>query len=370
MKKGDTDQKLHGLANGKENSVEQPLEADEIILGLDGKRVEQSQAWQIALQKGSKGYVTGPDGAPIRRAKALRMAMDRDFEMLSRQLDAGVTENTRSYFEFAARMHRYSPGNIDLIFHQAPHARLVQGFTAWSRAGYKLKSREEGCQPIYVLQPRPYVKIKRIDEDGEEKEVQVISAHYRAVPVYDEGSIDESVKAVPEFFTPLQGNADMLTDRLTEVLAEDGIKVVYAYVDYQTEGGSAGGVIYLRPDLPSVNRFLILAHESLHEWLHKDEERRNLPRRIKECQAEVGAYLIASHFGIQSPISADYLRMYGVDKETLRSNMKITQDIVHKAIERMEEKYYLYAQFEYNPEADRSRRPYARKGKHKSRRKT
>lgn len=354
--------------SGSASLIEQPLEMDEIIFGIDNTPIGRNEAWEIALQRAEAGKVVGPGGVLIRRAKALRMALDQDFEALVRQFELGMTETSRSYFDLAAKMHRYSPGNIDLIFMQAPHARLVQGFSAWNRAGYKLKKRDEGCQPIYILQPKPYLKIKQVKKDGEEKEERILGAYYRAVAVYDASSIDESQKKVPEFFTPLQGNADMLTERLTEILSEDGIRVLYRYIDYQVEGRSAGGIIYLRPDLISVNRFLALAHEGVHEWLHKDEERRNLTRHVKECQAEVCAYLLASHFGIQSPLSADYLRMFGVDKETLKANMKITQDIVHKVIDRMEEKYDLYAQFSYNPNIDGGRKPYTRKGNYQSRR--
>jgi hypothetical protein len=83
------------------------------------------------------------------------------------------------------------------------------------------------------------------------------------VPVYDASSIDEKVKAVPEFFAPLQGNADMLTGRLIEVISEHWIEVKEGYASYQVQGGSLEGRIMMRPDLESVNRFLVLAHEAV-----------------------------------------------------------------------------------------------------------
>jgi hypothetical protein len=361
------------MTNDGIGGVEQSLDTDEIIFGAEGKPITRSQAWEIALQKGEGGKVIGPGGEEIRRAKALMMAMDQDFGELVRQFEMGMTEATHAYLDFAAKMHRYSSGNIDLIFMQAPHARLVQGFSAWTRGGYKLKSREESCQPIYILQPRPYRKIKRIDEIDEEEraeEEQASTVYYRAVPVYDASSIDERVKAVPQFFTPLQGNADMLTERLIEVLSEDGIEVKEGYATYQAQGGSLGGRIIVRPDLESVNRFLVLAHEAMHEWLHPKEKRGAISIQTRECQAEVGAFMLASHFGIQSPLSADYLRSYGLHKETLKENLKITREMAHKAIERMEEKYDLYAEFAYNPKVDEGRKPFTRKGKHQSKRKS
>ncbi len=302
-------------AEGVENTVgvEQPLGADEIILGSDGQPINRELAWAIA--------------------------------------------------------HRYSAGNIDLIFKQAPAARIVQSYSAWTRAGYRLKSKEQGgVKPIYILKPKPYLKITRTNEEGEE-ETYYKAAFFEVVIVYDETSIDQTYKAVPEFFTPLQGNADMLVVRLTEILAGYGIKVEYRYVDYGAEGGSAGGVVYIRPDLPSINKCLTLVHETAHELLHKAADRLKLDKQTKECQAETVAYLVASHFGIQSPISADYLRMYGISTEVLKANMKITQEISHRLIEKMEEEYDLYAEFEYDPSQEQREQYKPRRHKGRSKRK-
>jgi hypothetical protein len=340
-------------------STERPLDADEIILGSDGNPINSKEAWDIALQKGdSRGNVVGPDGQAIRRPKALRMAMDKDYEVLAAQLDAGFTENTARFLDFYARVHKYSPGNTDLIFMQAPYATYVQGHSAWTRGGYKVKTKEQGGKPIYILQPHPYMKITTRDEEGNIVEVQTPAVYFTIALVYDVTSIDQTKKKVPDFFTPLAGNADILIARFVEVLAEDGILVEWRYPDIATQGASYGGLIEVRPDLPSINKFLVLAHEGAHEWLHKEEDRLKLPKSVKECQAEVVAYMLASHFGIRSPLSADYLKMYGNDKEILKANLNITKPLVHGIIDRMEEPYDLHAVFEYNPEQEGERKQY------------
>lgn len=341
-------------------AIERPLVTNEIILGTNGRPISSHQAWDIALQQGDgKGMVVGPDGNLLKRPKALRMAMDKDYEILAAQLDAGVTENTARFFEFYSKVHKYSPGNTDLIFMQAPYATYVQSHSAWTRGGYKIKTKEQGGKPIYILQPHPYMKVTTRDEEGNIVDIQTPAVYFTVALVYDVTSVDETHKKPPTFFTPLDGNADTLIARLIEVLAEDGIKVAWGYPDLGTLGSSYGGFIQVRPDLPSINKFLALAHEGAHEWLHKDEERLHLPKSVKECQAEVTAYMIASHFGIRSPLSADYLKMYGNDKETLKANLGITKPLVHKIIDRMEEPYDLHAQFAYDPaEEDAKRRQY------------
>ena len=353
-------------------SVEQPLGVDEVIRAHDGKPISAFDAWGIALQKGNEGKVTAPDGSFIYRSQALRNAMDQDYETLAKQIEAGFTEGTLRFLEFASKMHRYSAGNQDLIYMQAPYATYVQSFSAWSRGGYLLKSRAEGCKPIYILQPKPYMKITQRNEAGQVVDVEKKAVFFTVAVVYDVTSINQEHKKVPDFWTPLQGNADMLTHRLIEVLNEDDIKVVEGYPDLQAMGASLKGTIMLRPDLQSVNRFLVLAHEVAHEYLHKDKERRELAKEIKECQAEVSAYMLASHFGIKSPLSADYIRMYGNNKDTLKEQLKITQPLVHTLIDKMEKEYDLYAEFEYDEQKtahqDARRNTYQRKNKHSRRR--
>ncbi len=171
------------------------------------------------------------------------------------------------------------------------------------------------------------------------------------------------------FFTPLQGNADLLIARLVQVLQEDGIKVVWDYPEeIGSQGTSYGGLIKVRPDIPSINKFITLAHEGAHEWLHQGKDTKGLSMNQIECQAEVSSYMIASHFGIQSPLAADYLRMYGNDKDTLKAQLGITKPLVHNVIDRMEEGFNLQAEFQFNQsKADATRRQYTRGGKHNKR---
>jgi hypothetical protein len=295
--------------------------------------------------------------------------MDQDFEILAKALEAGETESTRAYFDFCARMHKYSAGNQDLIFWQCPEATTVMGYKAWTNAGYRVLSQKEGGKPILILAPVSFTKTRTKQVGGELVEVQDKAVWFKTCVVYDVSSIDQSEKKVPSFFTPLQGNADMLTAKLLEIAGEDGIKVRYGYIDIGTQGASTGGEIVLRPDLPSVNKWFVALHEFVHEKLDHVHRHHELSKLQRETQAEMTTFLVSSYFGVPSPLSADYLRTYGATKDTLKENLKVCRDLAHDLIEKMTEEYDLYADFKADPSVETGRKQYQRKTNHKSKRK-
>jgi hypothetical protein len=74
----------------------------------------------------------------------------------------------------------------------------------------------------------------------------------------------------------------------------------------------------VRPDQPAGNKAAVTCHEWAHEILHREEDRRSLPKQVKECHAEATAFVVLSHFDVTIPYSVDYLRMWGNTSETVR----------------------------------------------------
>ncbi len=140
------------------------------------------------------------------------------------------------------------------------------------------------------------------------------------------------VPPIPTFFAPLPGDCESLYERLAHVVREDGI----ALKEEETygQGYSAKGRIGIKIGLDSTSRFLTLVHEYVHELLHAHSK---LEKKTKECQAEATSYIVAHHFGIHNPYSADYLHTWGNDEKALLDELDTVQKTAAKIIHKIEE---------------------------------
>ena len=96
------------------------------------------------------------------------------------------------------------------------------------------------------------------------------------------------------------------------------------------------GIILIRPDQPSGNKAAVIAHELAHEYIHKEEQRRQLSKQVKGAHAEATAFIVISHFGIVVPYSADYLAMWGNTPETLRQELDVVTTAASQIITKVD----------------------------------
>ena len=55
--------------------------------------------------------------------------------------------------------------------------------------------------------------------------------------------------------------------------------------------------------------------------LHRGEDRKTIPKRQREQEAEATAYVVMRHFGIDH-VASNYLATYNVDGEQLRESLE------------------------------------------------
>ena len=85
---------------------------------------------------------------------------------------------------------------------------------------------------------------------------------------------------------------------------------------------SAGGTIILREGLSLAKQFSVLVHELAHEMLHQGERKGQVPRRVRELEAEAVAFVISEAIGLDTnTASADYIQLYHGDKELLMQSL-------------------------------------------------
>lgn len=258
----------------------------------------------------------------------LRAHLDSGVRQLLGEMQQGQSGRLLKYLEFTARFHRYSAHNQMLIYLQCPHATFVAGYRKWQDWGYQVAKGEKG---IRILAPRI---AERKDE-----ETQQVRQHIYFVPVsvFDASQLTNlENKPLPTFFTPLADDQPELYSRLVQVVQEGGIRVEEAPLGL-TQGASLGRRIAVREDADSRSKFLTLLHEFTHELIHRTPQAREHSVKAIESQAEAVSYVVAHHFKIHNPFSADYIQHWGTTPRELLAELDIVRRTSAYIIERLEE---------------------------------
>lgn len=270
-----------------------------------------------------------PEQQPDRalREAQLRAQLDGGLRLLLAELQQGQSDRLLQYLAFTARFHRYSASNQMLIFMQRPEATFVAGYRRWQELGHQVRKGEQGIR-IYAPRSR-----QRINPETHEMEEQV---RFVMVAVFDASQLaDVQNRPLPTFFTPLGDDQQELYARLHQVVTRDGFAVTEEPLG-RAQGSSSGGRIAIRAGLDSRNRVLTLLHEYTHELLHWNAPGRAQPLPVKECHAEAVSYVVAHHFGIHNPFSADYLQHWGATSQELLAELDVVRCTAAYIIDQIE----------------------------------
>jgi len=243
-------------------------------------------------------------------------------------LERGQSEALKLYLAMMCRFHRYSWGNILLIYSQRPDASHVAGFHAWLKLRRFVRKGEKG---IVILVPM--VGRKRSDDDLTE-DAQTRLFGFRAAHVFDVSQTDG--EPLPEFAT-VKGDPRGYNDRLVQFAASRNIFLAYDHAIAPARGMSSGGKITLLPDLSPAEHLAVLVQELGHELLHRGDRRTATPHTIRETEAEAVAYVVSTAIGLDTSTScSDYIQLHGGDKATLAESLTFIQQtasVILQAIE-------------------------------------
>jgi len=111
----------------------------------------------------------------------------------------------------------------------------------------------------------------------------------------------------------VKGDPQGYTDRLTQFVASQNIRLEYDGKIAPAGGMSSGGKISLLPDLAPAEHFAILVHEVAHELLHRGDRRKETTHTVRETEAEAVALVVCSAIGLDTnSSSSDYSGRYGL----------------------------------------------------------
>jgi antirestriction protein ArdC len=236
---------------------------------------------------------------------------------LMEALERGQSDALKNYLAVMSRFHRYSWGNIMLIYSQRPNATHIAGFHAWLKLRRYVRKGEKG---IVILAPM----VGKQKSDGELAE----DAHtrlfgFRAAHVFDVSQTEGD--PLPEFATT-KGDPRDFTERLKEFISTKGIALEYSDEIAPAKGMSSGGRITVLPDLNPGEHFSVLVHETAHELLHRTERRSKTTHTIRETEAEAVAFVVSSAIGLDvNTSSSDYIQLHAGDKATLVESLTFVQ---------------------------------------------
>jgi antirestriction protein ArdC len=213
-----------------------------------------------------------------------------------------------AYLSAMARFHNYSWGNIILISLQRTDASRVAGYQTWRRLGRQVKKGEHG---IAIM--APIVRRRKKEQDDDETAEEVFA--FKTAYVFDVSQTEG--KPLPEA-TETRGEPGEWITRLKVFLASQGIQLLHLGSMSRAEGASFGGTIAVRPGLSPAEEFSVLCHEAAHELLHRAQQGEENSKTMRETEAEAVAFVVCQAVGLDTnSASADYLSLYGGNKETL-----------------------------------------------------
>lgn len=257
------------------------------------------------------------------------------------RLDEGVREVFESgkwerYLEVMSRFHRYSANNALLIAMQMPNATAVASYTDWKRKfGRQVRKGERG---IRILAPVRYRK-KVEDEDGDEAVVERL-AGFRLVSTFDVSQTDG--EPLPQIAELLDGTMERYEQVMGAIEAASPVPVGFEEMPEGVNGffSRTKRKIAIRAGMSQAQTIKTAIHELAHSRMH-DYEGPMVPddlpgRPTREVQAESVAFVVASHYGLDTGgYSFGYIASWasGRELEELKASMDAIRETAHGIIE-------------------------------------
>lgn len=232
------------------------------------------------------------------------MAQSEKMKQTLDKLEAGVMEFFTSekyitYLQVMSKFHTYSANNQVLIAMQMPEATAVAGYNSWIRNFDRHVKRGE--KSITILAPMK-VKIKidtdRRDADGKIIQEERETIKFRPVSVFDVSQTEG--KPLPQIISELAGNVS----RYEQLL--DAARQAAPYpIEIRAVEGSAKGwcnftqeKIIIKEGMSEAQTLKTAFHETAHARIHAGDTDKS--REQKEVEAESIAYVVCSHFGLDT----------------------------------------------------------------------
>lgn len=220
------------------------------------------------------------------------------------KLEAGVREFYTSekfitYLQVMSRFHNYSLNNQILIAAQMPEATIVAGYNSWMRNFDRHVKRGE--KSITILAPMK-IKIKidtdKVDEYGNVIQEEKEGIKFRPVSVFDVSQTEG--KPLPEIISELTGDVSRYEQLLDAARQAAPYPIEIGAVEGSAKGwcNYAQEKIVIKEGMSEAQTLKTAFHETAHARIHGGDTDKS--REQKEVEAESIAYVVCSHFGLDT----------------------------------------------------------------------
>ena len=294
--------------------------------------------------------------SPEPQKSVAELIQAKDSKGLSQLLKDGVkdyfqSDTYKQYLTTMSKFHNYSPRNIQLILMQNPEASHVASFKKWKDEFERSVNKGEKSlrifAPITLKRRDPKTNEPLLDVNGNEQTFM----SFKLVPVFDVSQTNG--KELPKPVYELEGTYEdygNLYKSAKEVSEDNGVPLSFSK---DTKGSNGfysvnNNEIVIKQGMSEQQTLKTIFHEMAHSDLHNMEKLQETPlkRSTAELQAESVAFVVASHYGLDtSEYSFGYLATWTDDPNglsDLEGQIKIVQKEADSLISRIDktlEKY-------------------------------
>ena len=264
------------------------------------------------------------------------------------------SENYRNYLSTMSKFHNYSFRNTLLIYMQKPEASYVAGYVAWQKNfNRQVQKGEKGIQIVGYTPKNVNQEQEKRDEQGNpvigadgKPETETVTRkipYFTPVYVYDVSQTEG--EPLPRLVNELDGSVEAYNDLMTALREVSPFPIVFEDIKGGVNGyfSPAERKIAVRQGMSEAQTVKTAIHEITHADLHAPEQNLILAdrtdRRTREIEAESTAFIVCSHYGIDtSDYSFGYLASWSSTKELteLQSSLDTIQKQANELIDRID----------------------------------
>lgn len=284
------------------------------------------------------------------------------------QLVKDAMENIKNHFDdpedvlelgaFMSKFYNYSLKNTALIQKQLPHAHAVAGAKKFKEAGFFIRKGEKA---IRVLAPTTYKcfineqgRSQSLSKATKQQKEKILKGElkteerraFKNVPVFDISQTTATAADLPKIFPNRPYNFDLTTATNTKLLYQsletyalsEGLTIIDDLTTVTPVLGTAKGaygqgidgseMLFMNPRFTQAEQVPTMIHELAHAKLHSKTSNSNYSSSVKEFQAELAAYIVAHHYGIDTKEeSIPYIAAWTKNGQTVEDKLAQMEEV-------------------------------------------
>ena len=322
----------------------------------------QDKTNAVTNERPKEAVKSGKNDAVKKRKSADELKKETD------QLVKDAMENIKNHFDdpedvlelgaFMSKFYNYSLKNTALIQNQLPHAHAVAGAKKFKEAGFFIRKGEKA---IRVLAPTTYKCF--INEQGRSQSLskatklqkeKILKGElkteerraFKNVPVFDISQTTATADDLPKIFPNRPYNFDLTKATNTKLLYQsletyaisEGLTIIDDLTTVTPVLGTAKGaygqgidgseMLFMNPRFTQAEQVPTMIHELAHAKLHSKASNSTYSSSVKEFQAELAAYIVAHHYGIDTKEeSIPYIAAWTKNGQTVEDKLAQMEEV-------------------------------------------